>query len=149
MRLLLTMYISLHRNCTEGPNNLPPISDTTTGQVYMQECVPCCSQWFSYHYTDVPKESVYISTAYIHSNAGRLGNVTMCKCQFHRKLWSLVIYLHLSQHQSYPSCHNMEPTVRAFGMTWIGQPDVGDVIRHSDRRERWIKTTYKLRTIGG
>lgn len=37
----------MHRNFTDGPNNLPPISDTTTGQVYMQECVPCCMQWKS------------------------------------------------------------------------------------------------------
>jgi len=41
------MYTSMHRNFTDGPNNLPPISDTTTGQVYMQECVPCCMQWKS------------------------------------------------------------------------------------------------------
>ena len=74
----------MYRNFTESPNNLPPISHTTTGQVYMQECVLCCMQWKSL--IQLPpqmcqRESVHISTAYeyIHSSTGRLGNASMCK----------------------------------------------------------------------
>lgn len=40
------VYVNVQK-LYEGPNNLPPISGTTTVQVCMQECEPCCMQWKS------------------------------------------------------------------------------------------------------